>query len=125
AGCGATAADVQDAGVSTVDSPRTFFYVDALESLRRGGRIGAGAALLATSLSVKPLLHVLDGQIVPLEKVRTSSKAIARLVQLTVAEARDYPVDLAVHHLAAPRRAAEVAAQLVPRIPPVAGWHTS
>ena len=41
----------------------------------------SGAALLATSLSVKPLLHVLDGHIVPLEKVRTSSKAIARLVR--------------------------------------------
>ena len=111
---GATAAEVQDAAVSTVDSTRTFFYVDTLEYLRRGGRIGAGAALLATSLSVKPLLHVLDGQIVPLEKVRTSSKAIARLVQLTIAEARDYPVDLAVHHLA--RLGAVIGAHIGPGV---------
>jgi DegV family protein with EDD domain len=122
---GAVAADVQNAAVSTVDSTRTFFYVDTLEYLRRGGRIGAGAALLATSLSVKPLLHVLDGHIVPLEKVRTASKAIARLVQLTVAEARGGPVDLAVHHLAAPSRAAEVAAQLRAEVPQYRVLHTS
>jgi DegV family protein with EDD domain len=122
---GASASAVQDAAVSTVDSTRTFFYVDTLEFLRRGGRIGAGAALLATSLSVKPLLHVLDGQIVPLEKVRTSAKAIARLIQLTVAAAGTGPADLAVHHLAAPDRAAEVAARLREEVPGLVELHTS
>lgn len=122
---GAAAGEVQDAAVSTVDSTRTFFYVDTLEYLRRGGRIGAAAAMLATSLSVKPLLHVLDGQIVPLEKVRTASKAIARLVQLTVSEAGTGPVDVAVHHLAAPARAAEVAAQLRAEVPQLGELHTS
>jgi len=76
---GAGAAEVQDAAVSTVDRTRALFYVDTLEYLRRGGRIGSAAALLGTSLSVKPLLHVEDGRIVLLEKVRTSSKALARL----------------------------------------------
>jgi len=122
---GEPASAVQDAAVSTVDSTRTFFYVDTLEYLRRGGRIGAGAALLATSLSVKPLLHVLDGQIVPLEKVRTSAKAIARLVQLTVAAAGTGPADLAVHHLDAPERAAEVAARLRAEVPGLGELHTS
>ncbi|HZE50155.1 MAG TPA: DegV family protein [Jatrophihabitantaceae bacterium] len=122
---GKPASAVQDAAVSTVDSTRTFFYVDTLEYLRRGGRIGAGAALLATSLSVKPLLHVLDGQIVPLEKVRTSAKAIARLVQLTVAAAGTGPADLAVHHLDAPERAAEVAARLRAEVPGLGELHTS
>ncbi len=122
---GASAAEVQDAAVSTVDSTRTFFYVDTLDYLRRGGRIGAGAALLATSLSVKPLLHVLDGQIVPLEKVRTSAKAISRLIQLTVAAAGTGPADLAVHHLAAPDRAAEVAARLRAEVPALGELHTS
>jgi DegV family protein with EDD domain len=122
---GASAADVQDAAVSTVDSTRTYFYVDSLEYLRRGGRMGAAAALLATSLSVKPLLHVLDGQIVPLEKVRTSTKAIARLVQLTVAAAGGAAADVAVHHLAAPARAAEVAGRLRAEIPSLGELHTS
>jgi DegV family protein with EDD domain len=122
---GASAAGVQDAAVSTVDSTRTYFYVDTLEYLRRGGRIGTAAAWLATSLSVKPLLHVLDGQIVPLEKVRTSTKAIARLVQLTVDAASSGPVDIAVHHLAAPERAAEVAARLRAEVPSLGELHTS
>ncbi|HEY3629760.1 MAG TPA: DegV family protein [Jatrophihabitantaceae bacterium] len=122
---GASAAGVQDAAVSTVDSTRTYFYVDTLEYLRRGGRIGTAAAWLATSLSVKPLLHVLDGQIVPLEKVRTSTKAIARLVQLTVDAAGTSPADIAVHHLAAPERAAEVAARLRAEVPSLGELHTS
>jgi DegV family protein with EDD domain len=122
---GASAAEVQDAAVSTVDSTRTYFYVDTLEHLRRGGRIGTAAALLATSLSVKPILHVLDGQIVPLEKVRTSAKAIARLIQLTATAAGGRPVDVAVHHLDAPERAAEVAERLRVEIPGLRDLHTS
>ncbi len=75
---GSTAAEVQDAAIATVDRTRVLFYVDTLEYLRRGGRIGSAAALLGTSLSVKPLLYVNDGRIVALERVRTSSKALAR-----------------------------------------------
>jgi DegV family protein with EDD domain len=109
---GADAAEVQGAATETVDRTRTFFYVDTLEYLRRGGRIGTAAALLATSLSVKPLLQMVEGRIVAVEKVRTSSKAIARLVQLTVDAAGDGPVDLAVHHLDAAVRAQAVAEQI-------------
>ena len=47
------------------------FYVDTLEYLRRGGRVGAAAALVGSALAVKPLLQIEDGRIVPLEKVRT------------------------------------------------------
>lgn len=122
---GGSAAEVQEAAVSTVDSTRTYFYVDTLEYLRRGGRIGTAAAWLATSLSVKPLLHVLDGQIVPLEKVRTSAKAISRLIQLTVAAAGAGPADVAVHHLAAPDRAAELADRLRGLVPQLGELHTS
>jgi fatty acid kinase fatty acid binding subunit len=109
---GATAADVQGAATQTIDRTRTLFYVDTVEYLRRGGRIGTAAAMLATSLAVKPLLQMVEGRIVPLEKVRTASKAIARLVQLTAEAAGDGPVDVAVHHLAAEARADQVAAAL-------------
>jgi fatty acid kinase fatty acid binding subunit len=122
---GGSAADVQGAAVTTVDATRTYFYVDTLEYLRRGGRVGAAAALLATSLSVKPLLHMLDGSIVPLEKVRTSAKAIARLVALTVEAAGSRPVDVAVHHLSAPERAALLATQLREGIPRLGQLHMS
>ena len=45
----------------TAAATRTFFVVDTLEYLRRGGRIGAAAALLGTALAVKPVMHVPDG----------------------------------------------------------------
>ena len=81
---------------------KAFFYVATLEHLRRGGRIGAAAALLGSALAIKPLLVLDDGDIQPLEKVRTSARALARLEELALAAVRaaDAPVvDLAVHHL--------------------------
>jgi DegV family protein with EDD domain len=114
---GAGAAAVQDAAVSTVDRTESTFYVDSLEYLRRGGRIGAAASLLGTSLSVKPLLHLVNGRVVVAEKVRTSSKALARLAELTARAAGPGPVDLAVHHLDAAQRSAELARRLRSAVP--------
>ena len=114
---GGSAAEVQGAATATVDATRTLFYVDTLEYLRRGGRIGSAAALFATTLSVKPLLQLVEGQIVALEKVRTSTKALARLVELTVRAAERRPVDLAVHHVAALDRATALEAQLREQLP--------
>ncbi|HVM28454.1 MAG TPA: DegV family protein [Mycobacteriales bacterium] len=101
------------------------FYVDTLEHLRRGGRIGAAAALVGTALAVKPLLHVVDGQIAPLEKVRTASKALARLEALVVERAGEGAVDLAVHHLAAADKAEELAERLRGRVPALRELHLS
>jgi len=116
---GASPAQVQGAAAETVDHTRTLFYVDTLEYLRRGGRIGTATALLATSLAVKPLLQMVEGQVVALEKVRTPSKALARLVQLTAEAAGSGPVDLAVHHLDTLERAELVAGQLRAAVPQV------
>ncbi|MEV4221024.1 DegV family protein [Nonomuraea sp. NPDC049725] len=63
---------------------RTFFYVDTLDHIRRGGRIGAAASLLGSALLIKPLLHLVDGRISLLEKVRTPSRALARLEDIAV-----------------------------------------
>jgi DegV family protein with EDD domain len=93
------------------------FYVDTLEHLRRGGRIGAGAAFLGSALAVKPLLSLVDGHIEPLEKVRTSVKAIARLLEIAVKHAGDADVDIAVAHLANPDRAQMLADRLRERLP--------
>jgi DegV family protein with EDD domain len=114
---GGSAAEVQGAATATVDATRTLFYVDTLEHLRRGGRIGTAAALFGTGLSIKPLLQLVEGQIVPLEKVRTSAKALSRLVELTVRAAGARPVDLAVHHVAAAERAVNVERQLREQLP--------
>jgi len=92
------------------------FYVDTLEFLRRGGRIGAASALLGTALSVKPILHVVDGSIVVRDKVRTAGRALARLVDLAVEASGDGEVDIAVHHLGAPDRAAALADAVTMRL---------
>lgn len=93
-----------------------FFYVDTLEYLRRGGRIGAAQALLGTALAVKPLLHIDGGHIQPLEKVRTSSRAVARLEELAVECAGTAPVECAVHHLDNAARAGALAERLQARL---------
>jgi len=82
----------------------TYFYVDDLEYLRRGGRIGTAAAVLGSALSVKPLLTVADGVIQAYERVRTESKALARLEELGLAAlaraaGQCARVEVAVHHL--------------------------
>jgi DegV family protein with EDD domain len=118
AAAGASPAEVQGVATAVVDRTRIRFYVDTLEYLRRGGRVGTAASLLATSLSVKPLLQMVEGQISALEKVRTSTKALARLVQLTVAAGEDAEV-VAVHHLAAASRAEDVARELRAALPEV------
>ncbi|MCZ2837026.1 DegV family protein [Modestobacter sp. VKM Ac-2985] len=122
---GASAAEVADAARETAAATRTFFVVDTLEHLRRGGRIGAAAALLGSALAVKPVLHVTDGQVVALEKVRTSARALNRLVQRAVDVAGDAPVAAAVHHLAAPERAQRLADQLAARLPALTELYVS
>ncbi|HVE64333.1 MAG TPA: DegV family protein [Mycobacteriales bacterium] len=117
AAAGGSVEEVVAAVDSAVSRTRTFFYVDTLDHLRRGGRIGVAAALVGTALAVKPLLHIKDGRIDLLEKVRTSAKAIARLEDLVRAEARGAPVDIAVHHLAAPERARLLADRLRSSVP--------
>ena len=112
AAAGATPAEVEDAAVAAARSSRTFFVVETLEYLRRGGRIGPAAALLGTALAVKPLLHMDDGLIKPLEKVRTMHRAIARMVELAQHAAGEGQVEVAVHHLASPERAVELANRL-------------
>lgn len=97
-----------------------FFYVDTLEYLRRGGRIGAARALVGTALAVKPLLRLDRGAIQPLEKIRTSSRAVARLEDLAVDCAGTVRVDVAVHHLANADRAEALAERLKARLPELA-----
>ncbi len=94
----------------------SLFYVDTLEYLRRGGRIGAAAALFGGALAVKPLLQITDGVVGSLERVRTSGRALARLEELAVEAAGDSPVDVCVAHLANPERADQLAAQLGERL---------
>jgi DegV family protein with EDD domain len=109
-------AGARDAALAAVARTTTLFYVDTLEYLRRGGRIGAASALVGTALSVKPILHMADGEIVVRDKVRTATRAMGRLVDLAMEAAGESDVDIAVHHLAASGRAAELTAALTDRL---------
>jgi DegV family protein with EDD domain len=114
---GAAADEVAATARNTAAATCTLFVVDTLEHLRRGGRIGAAAAVLGSALAVKPVLHVADGRVVPLEKIRTAARAFHRLVQRAVETAGEGPVSVAVHHLAAADRADRLAGELRQRLP--------
>jgi DegV family protein with EDD domain len=109
---GAEPHQVEQVALATAARTQTLFYVDTLEYLRRGGRISAAGALVGTAFAVKPILHVEDGQVVLREKVRTSGRALARLVELAVEAAGTSDVDVAVQHLAAQERAQALLEQL-------------
>lgn len=65
---------------------RTYFVVDTLEFLYKGGRIGAAAALVGSMLQMKPILHLKDGHTEPFEKQLTHRRAIARLKEVVKSE---------------------------------------
>jgi len=59
-----------------------YFTVEDLNYLAQGGRISKTSAFLGGLLSVKPILKVEDGKLVPLEKIRGRKKAIARILDI-------------------------------------------
>lgn len=122
---GASLDEVVAAAEKRAEGISAHFYVDTLDYLRRGGRIGAAQALFGSALAVKPLLELVDGRIAMLEKVRTASRAIARLEEIVVERAGSACVDIAVHHLAAQERADQLAQRLRERVPELGELHVS
>lgn len=58
------------------------FTVDDLNYLHRGGRLGRTSAMLGSLLNIKPILHVREGLMEPIEKVRGKNKAIRRVAEI-------------------------------------------
>lgn len=120
---GGSAQEAAEAARARAEATRSYFYVDTLDHLRRGGRIGAAAALLGSALAVKPLLAIDDGRVVPHERVRTASRALARLEELAV-EAAEVggesggagEVEVVVAHLDSPDRAEALREHLTERL---------
>lgn len=113
---GGSAADAVEVALRRTSQSASLFYVDTLEYLRRGGRIGSAAALLGSALSVKPLLTLENGRVAMLEKVRTAARALSRLEELAADAAGETKVDLAVAHLANSERAEVLAESLRQRL---------
>jgi DegV family protein with EDD domain len=67
-------------------APRLYiqFMVDTLEYMRRGGRIGRARAYLGTMLRIKPILSVREGEVFPVERVRTRVQGVERIIQSAV-----------------------------------------
>lgn len=92
----------------------TFFVPGTLEYLRKGGRIGGAAALLGAMLQIRPVLYLHDGKVAVLDKVRTRSKAISRIVH----EAKQHnSVYIGIVHIEAPDEAESLRRQLVESYP--------
>jgi DegV family protein with EDD domain len=83
------------------EATRLWFAVDTLEYLRRGGRIGTAQAWLGGALKIKPIL-TLDGEITPIERVRTSGRAFERLVDYMRSRRDDGADGWVVQHIQAP-----------------------
>lgn len=115
---GGSVDEVAECVAERAAAARVYFYVDTLEYLRRGGRVGSTRAAVGQALQVKPLLQVHDGRVERLEQVRTAGRALARLRDLAV-EAADgrNRVDVAVQHLGAPERAEALARELESELP--------
>ncbi len=80
AGAGGGARRVLTALTRRLEGSAELIYVDTLEYLRKGGRIGAAAALLGGMLAMKPLLTVTNGQVAPLDRVMGTERAMRKLV---------------------------------------------
>jgi DegV family protein with EDD domain len=120
AATGLDAAAVRTVAEEQLARTKVYFYVPSLEQLRRGGRIGAAASLLGTMFAIKPILAVDGGKIVPLEKVRSAARAVARLEEIAAADAASRPdgqARLAVHHFGNPAEAEGLARRLAGALP--------
>jgi fatty acid kinase fatty acid binding subunit len=108
ANAGRSCAEVVAAAKELRADLKTWFAVDTLEFLRRGGRIGAAQAYLGSALKIKPIL-TLGKEIEPVERVRTAGRAVARMKEY-LAQRRDEGADrFAIQHIRDPGRAAELA----------------
>jgi DegV family protein with EDD domain len=96
---------------------RTYFLVDTLEYLQKGGRIGGAKALLGEMLQIKPILKLQNGQVDPCEQQRTKRRALARLIEIVEEECPQGPVShLCVMQAGALEEAKALAADLRMRL---------
>jgi len=132
---GADLAECKAIAEQARDHTGVVFAVETLEFLHRGGRIGGGARFLGTALNLKPILEIRDGRVEALERVRTRSKSLTRLIELVEERTEGQsPIRLASLHANAPEEAKAVLEEASKRVDaveevfsevsPVVGTHT-
>ena len=117
AAAGAPLDQVFGSAVGAAERSRTFILVNRTEQLRRGGRLSTAATFFGSELVSKPVLQLVQGRLELREKVRTRTKAFAKLVAAAVETAGATDAVVGVQHLGAADAAATVLAQLRERIP--------
>lgn len=106
---------VEAAARSVIRRAHLYAVLETLEYLQKGGRIGKAAAVVGSLLSVKPILTVRDGEVIPLERVRTWRRALDRIVEL--GRAQSPLACLAVLHVGNPGDADLLADRLSDLVP--------
>jgi DegV family protein with EDD domain len=116
----------------TRDRLTLWFAIDTLEYLVRGGRIGRAQGMVGSALKIKPILSV-ESDITPVERVRTSARAFARMVEMLRTLHADGVDGWVVQHIQAPEEAERLAQEgraifgtepvFVSEIGPVIGAH--
>jgi DegV family protein with EDD domain len=130
---GASVEDVEAHVIEARGELKMWFALDTLEFLRRGGRIGAASAWIGSTLKVKPIL-TLEGEMVPVERVRTSGRMFDRMVDYARQRHESGADGWAVQHINAPEQGARLVAAcretfgcdplIVSEIGPVLSAHT-
>jgi DegV family protein with EDD domain len=129
---GADLAGAVEAAQRMREDVQILVMVDTLEYLRRGGRIGAASAWIGATLKVKPILTI-EGEMQPVERVRTAGRAIERLIAHLEQRREDGCDQFAIQHIQAPAEAERLAErgrdiygrdpELFSEIGPVIGTH--
>ena len=110
--------------------PKTniIFVVDTLKYLHMGGRIGGASAMLGSALKIKPLLHIHEGEVSPLERVRSKCRATERMLEIMAerlqAENGDGVLRAAVVHADREDEAWELNEQVLLRFQPTESYLT-
>ncbi|MCX6017212.1 MAG: DegV family protein [Chloroflexi bacterium] len=110
---GHSLAEIKAAMEAMTSRVRMHVIFDTLENLKRGGRASNAQAFLGGLLQMKPILTVKNGKLEPLERVRTMSKAVARLKEIVVHDLKGVAAPkVAIIHAAAPAAAEQLATEL-------------
>ena len=103
---GKSVSEAADMGREIVDQICTYFMVDTLKYLHKGGRIGGASRYFGTALNIKPILYLNEeGKIDALEKVLTKKKAVSRLLELAVEKAAGKKCYVGIYHAQALKEA--------------------
>lgn len=117
------------------ESMSTYFMVDTLKYLHKGGRIGGASRYFGTALNIKPILYLNEeGKIEALEKVRTKKKAINRLFEIADERVAGKKCYVAIYHAQALKEAEAMREEVqklldckeidIYKLSPVIGTHT-